>query len=133
MDSNSPTFIGLAIRCSERDYFYDKSGKQKVSREANRHYHCESRCLINRHPYFNSALIRMDPELQLNAVQLAHFQHSLHVQFQGQLQFDNSILLVITPSPFSTGISEISHYLSAKRSIPHPLQGHKTLPWCQFY
>ena len=64
------------------DFYIDKTGHQMVGREANRYYHCENGCLVNRHPYFSASLLRLEQGLQLNSFQLNHLQRALHVQFQ---------------------------------------------------
>ncbi|CAH3183020.1 unnamed protein product [Porites lobata] len=82
LDASGPTFTGLVVRHCEKDFYIDKTGHQMVGRETNRYYHCENGCLLNRHPYFSPALIRLEPGLKLNSFQLNHLQRALHVQFQ---------------------------------------------------
>ena len=82
LDDSGPTFTGLVVRHCEKDFYMDKTGHRMVGRETNRYYHCENGCLLNRHPYFSPALIRLEPGLKLNSFQLNHLQRALHVQFQ---------------------------------------------------
>lgn len=82
LDASGPTFTGLVVRHCEKDFYIDKTGHRMVGRETNRYYHCENGCLLNSHPYFSAALIRLEPGLQLNSFQLNHLQRALHVQFQ---------------------------------------------------
>ena len=84
LDASAPTFTGLVVRHCEKDFYIDKTGHRMVGRET-RYFHCENGCLLNRHPYFSTALIRLEPGLQLNSFQLNHLHRALHVQFQGQL------------------------------------------------
>ena len=85
LDASGPTFTGLVVRHCGKDFYIDKTGHRMVGRETNRYYHCENGCLLNRHPYFSAALIRLEPGRQLNSFQLNHLQRALHVQFQWQL------------------------------------------------
>lgn len=78
LDASGPTFTGLVVRHCEKDFYIDKTGHRMVGRETNRYYHCENGCLLNRHPYFSAALIRLEPGLQLNSFQLNHLQRALH-------------------------------------------------------
>ena len=81
-DPNGPSFIGLVIHHLEKDFYQDKNGYRMVGRETNRYYHCKSGCLVNRHPYFSPALLRLDPAVPLNSVQQSYLQRVLNVQFR---------------------------------------------------
>ena len=66
---SGPLFLGVVLQHKERDV-YMKDGKQQVSAEQNRSYHCNLGRIIPRHPYFTSALVIMHPELLLTQFQI---------------------------------------------------------------
>ena len=63
-DLFGPLFLGVVLQHKERD-LYVKDGKQHISAEQNRYYHCNLGCIKHRHPYFTSALVTMHPDLML--------------------------------------------------------------------
>jgi cell wall assembly regulator SMI1 len=68
-DPLGPLFLGVVLQHKERDV-YIKDGKQHISAEQNRYYHCKLGCIKHRHPYFTSSLVTMHPDLLLTQFQI---------------------------------------------------------------
>lgn len=68
-DPLGPLFLGVVLQHKEKDIFKRGDGTQQVSTEQNRYYHCELKCLKLRHPYFNTNLVQLHPELILDEFQ----------------------------------------------------------------
>ena len=83
IDPNGPSFTGLTVRHVEKDFYPGKDGRQMIGRETNRYYHCQTTCILNRHPYFSPALLRLDAAsaVELNSVQKDYLQRAFDVLF----------------------------------------------------
>ena len=76
-DLMGPPFIGLVIQQKENDLYRDKTGVLEISSEANHYYHCQSTCIMRRHPYFHARLLQLDAETLVNTA----LASELHRQF----------------------------------------------------
>ena len=80
-DPSGPTFIGLVVQHKERDIYFDATGIQRLSSEANRYYHCQWECLKARHPYISTPMIQIDPVLLLDDYQRHCLESLLGLSF----------------------------------------------------
>ena len=68
-DPLGPLFLGVVLQHKERDV-YIKDGKQHISTEQNRYYHCKLGCIKHRHPYLTFSLVTLHPDLLLTQFQI---------------------------------------------------------------